>query len=48
MRNLVVDCPDCVTNIDLSNKEGIIACIVTVGIGAIIRWIEKRKDRKKK
>lgn len=47
MKLLVVDCPDCLTNVDLSDKNSIIACMVTVGVAAIIRWIEKRKNRKK-
>jgi hypothetical protein len=47
MRFLAVDCPDCITNVDLTDKNSIIACAVTVVVGAIIRYIEKRKDRKK-
>jgi hypothetical protein len=47
MKLLVTDCPDCLTNVDLTDKNSIIACVVTMGIAAIIRWIEKRKNRKK-
>jgi hypothetical protein len=47
MKTLIIDCPDCLQNIDLSDKNSVIACIVTFGVAAIIRAIEKRKNRKK-
>jgi hypothetical protein len=47
MKTLIIDCPDCLQNIDLSDKNSVIACIVTLGVAAIIRAIEKRKNRKK-
>ena len=48
MKSLIIDCPDCFTNVDLSDQNNVIVCIVTIGIGAIIRWIEKRKAKKKR
>jgi hypothetical protein len=43
---LNAECVDCLQNVDLSNKSELITCLVTIVIGAIIRVIEKRHDRK--
>jgi len=40
------ECVDCLSNVDLSNKTELITCLVTIAVGAVIRFIEKRKDRK--
>ena len=48
MYSLITDCPDCVNNIDLTDKNNILACVITIGIGAIIRWLEKRHDKKRR
>lgn len=48
MFSLTTNCPDCVTNIDLTDKNSIIACAITIVVGAVVRYFEKRKDRRKK
>lgn len=45
---LNAECVDCLSNVDLSNKTELITCLVTIAVGAVIRFIEKRKDRKNK
>jgi hypothetical protein len=45
---LNADCVDCLSNVDLSNKTEVITCLVTIAVGVVIRFIEKRKDRKSK
>lgn len=40
-------CPDCVNDIDLTDKKSVITCVVTVLFGLIVRHIERRKLRKK-
>lgn len=48
MNFLSINCPDCVNNIDLTDRNSIIACAITIVVGAVVRFIEKRKDRKNK
>jgi len=36
-------CPDCLPNIDPSDKNSILTCLVTITVGAVIRYIEKRQ-----
>jgi hypothetical protein len=47
MINLAAECPDCINNIDLSHPNSILTCVLTIGLAAVIRWIERRKDRRK-
>ena len=39
-------CPDCIQDIDLTDKKSVITCVVTVLFGLIIRHIERKKLRK--
>lgn len=47
MFQLAAECPDCINNIDTSHPNSILTCVLTIGLAAVIRWIEKRKDRRK-
>lgn len=47
MFQLVAECPDCINNVDITHPNSILTCVLTIGLAAVIRWIEKRKDRKK-
>jgi hypothetical protein len=47
MFQLAAECPDCINNIDATHPNSILTCILTIGIAAVIRWFEKRKDRRK-
>lgn len=48
MNLLTAECTDCLTTVDFTDKNSLIACVVTMGVAAIVRWFEKRKDRKNK
>ena len=41
------DCVDCISDIDFSDKKSVISCLVTIGLGIVIRWIEKSKLKRK-
>ena len=46
--SLITDaCPDCITNLPDGDLKSAVTCLVTVGIGAIIRYIELRKIKRK-
>jgi hypothetical protein len=48
MIQLAAECPDCINNVDLSHPNSILTCVITIGIAAVIRWIERRNMRKNK
>lgn len=39
-------CPDCVENIDFTDKKSIISCAITVIFGLVVRYIERKKLKK--
>lgn len=40
-------CPDCVDNIDITDKKSVITCVITVLFGLVVRYIEKKKMKKR-
>lgn len=39
-------CPECIENIDLTDKQSIISCATTIIIGLLIRAFERRRLKK--
>lgn len=39
-------CPDCVDNIDFTDKKSVISCVVTILFGLVVRYIERKKLKK--
>lgn len=39
-------CPDCVENIDITDKKSVLTCVITVVFGLVVRYIEKKKLKK--
>lgn len=39
-------CPDCIENIDFTDKKSIISCAVTVLFGLVVRYIERKKIKR--
>jgi glycopeptide antibiotics resistance protein len=40
-------CPDCIDNIDITDKKSVITCVITVLFGLIVRHIERKKLKKR-
>lgn len=40
-------CPDCLTNLDNSDIKSSLTCLITIGIGAVIRYFEIRKIKRR-
>ena len=40
-------CPDCLTNIPNGDLKSAVSCLITVGIAAVIRYIELRRIKRK-
>lgn len=45
---LVDDCVNCFIGIGAVEKEHVITCLITVAVGAVIRFFEKRKMKKQR
>lgn len=41
-------CPDCVSNLDITDKQSVLTCAITVVFGLVVRYIEKRKSRRRR
>lgn len=39
-------CPECIENIDLTDKQSVISCAATIIIGLLIRAFERRRLKK--
>lgn len=40
-------CPDCITNLDPSDRSSVISCAATILVATIVRWLELRQLRKR-
>lgn len=40
-------CPDCLMNIPNGDLKSAVSCLVTVGVAAVIRYIELRRIKRK-
>ena len=40
-------CPECVENLDITDKKSVLTCVVTVVFGLVVRYIEKKRLDKK-
>ncbi len=40
-------CPDCIDNIDITDKKSVITCVITVLFGLVVRYIEKKQLKKR-
>lgn len=39
-------CPECVENLDITDKKSVLTCVVTVVFGLVVRYIEKKRLEK--
>lgn len=46
LNEIVTPCLNCANEVLQADKSNIITCLITVTVGVIIRWIEKRKMKR--